>query len=167
MKYGGKVKSMKLTDIISKKAIIPALKATDKKGVVAELAAIMKKAYPDDKLNAADIVAAIMEREEKVGSTGLHGGVAIPHARLSSVKEIRGAFGRAAKPVDFRAVDGEPSYLFFLIVSPPAKSEAYLEALKRLTLAIKSPHFCKFLRQAKSAKEIEETLKEVEETAKV
>ncbi|MBI2932687.1 MAG: PTS sugar transporter subunit IIA, partial [Planctomycetes bacterium] len=105
---------------------------------------------------------AIMAREE-VGSTGIHGGVAIPHAHFKSVKDIRGAFGRSAHPVDFRAVDGEATYLFFLVVAPPSKNEAYLQALNKISTAIRGAHFIKFLRAAKTAKEIEETLREAEE----
>jgi len=158
---------MKLTDFISRKAILASLKSADKRGVIIELVAALKKAYPDEKIAPAELINGVMEREESVGSTGLHGGVAIPHAKIGALKELRGAFGRSHRPVDFRAVDGEPSYLFFLVVSPPAKGEAYLEALKTISLAIKTTHFCKFLRAAKNAREIEGILREVEEGAKV
>lgn len=158
---------MKLTDLIGRKAIVASLKSADKKGIVTELVTAMRKAYPDDKLSISEIVGAIMEREDKVGSTGLHGGVAIPHAKLDGLKDTRGAFGRSSRPVDFRAVDGEPSFLFFLVVSPPAKNEQYLEALKKLSTAIRSSHFCKFLKAAKTSKDIEDILREAEETAKV
>ncbi len=157
---------MKLTDIIAKKAIVHSIRAKDKRGVVAELAAAMKKAYPDEKLTPQELVDAIMAREE-LGSTGLHGGVAIPHAHLKQMKDVRGAFGRCAHPVDFRAVDGGPTHLVFLIVAPPSRNEAYLQALHKISAAIKGSHFCKFLRAAKTSKEIEDVLKESEETAKV
>jgi mannitol/fructose-specific phosphotransferase system IIA component (Ntr-type) len=157
---------MKLTDIISKKAIIPSLKAKDKNGVVAELAAVMKKAYGDEKIVPADLARAILDREE-VGSTGIHGGVAIPHAHVKALKEVRGAFGRAAHPVDFKSVDGEPTFLFFMIAAPQARNEQYLQALHRISAAIKGSHFCKFLRAAKTVKEIEDVLREAEEPAKV
>ncbi len=157
---------MKLTDVIGKKAIVPALKAKDKKGVVAELVAAMKKAYPDERFSVADLTDAILEREV-VGSTGLHGGVAIPHAHFSGMKDLRGAFGRSTHPVDFKSVDGEPTHLFFLLAAPESKKQGYLEALKIVSTAIKGTHFCKFLRAAKTAKDIEDVLRETEEIARV
>lgn len=157
---------MKLTDFISTKAIVPSIKARDKKGVVAELVGAMKKAYADDKFSAAELTDAILEREV-VGSTGLHGGVAIPHAHLKAMKEVRGAFGRSAQPIDFRAMDGEPTYLFFLIAAPPAKNDDYLQALRVVSAAMRGSHFCKFLRAAKTARDIVDVLRESEEAARV
>src|SRR5258706_539852 len=112
---------MKLHELISKKAVIASLKSSDKKGVIEELAAAMKKAYPAEKINVADLVGAILKRETHVGSTGLGQGVAIPHAHIDGLKNVIGGFGRAAHPIEFSAVDGQPVFLFFLIVSPPNK----------------------------------------------
>jgi len=158
---------MKLTDFIAKKAIVPELKSGDKKGIITELVTAMKKAHPTDRIAAPDLVEAILHRETKVGSTGLGGGVAIPHAHVDSLKGLVGAFGRSSRPVEFSAIDGQPVHLFFVIVSPQAKKAEYIDALKVTSNAIRTANFCKFLRAARSAKEIEEIFREIEEVASV
>lgn len=157
---------MKLTDFISRKAIVPVLKSKDKRGVIQELVQAARKACEGEKFAAADIVEAIVQRE-KIGSTGVGGGVGVPHAKLDAVKNVVGAFGRAPHGVDFNAVDGEPVYLIFLILAPPSRNEAYLQALQKVMAAIKRPNFVKFLKGAKTAREIEEIFREVEEVAPV
>lgn len=158
---------MKLTDFIAKKAIIAELKASDKKGVVAELVAAMKKAYPSDRIPGPELVDAILHRESKLGSTGLGGGVAIPHAHVDSLKNLVGAFGRSSRPVEFGAIDGLPVHLFFVIASPPARKTDYIEALKITSTAIRTANFCRFLKGARTTREIEEIFREVEEVAEV
>ena len=158
---------MKLTDFIAKKAIIAELKASDKKGVVAELVAAMKKAYPSDRIPGPELVDAILHRESKLGSTGLGVGVAIPHAHVDSLKNLVGAFGRSSRPVEFGAIDGLPVHLFFVIASPPARKTDYIEALKITSTAIRTANFCRFLKGARTTREIEEIFREVEEVAEV
>lgn len=157
---------VRLTDFIARKAILPALKGTTKKAIVTELVTALRKAVDSEKFVIADVAEAVMERE-KVGSTGLGAGVALPHAKVDSVKGVLGAFGRCTKGVDFNSVDGEPVSLVFLIVSPPSRNEEYLAALQKTMRAIKQPNWCKFLRAAKTAKEIEDIFRESEEVAKV
>ena len=157
---------MKLTDFITKKAIVVNLKAKDKKGALTELVQLMRKAHEGEKFPAADIVEGVLQRE-KLGSTGLGGGVAVPHAKLEGVRNVIGAFGRSARGVDFSAVDGEPVHLVFLILAPPAKNDAYLQALQKVMLAIKKPNVVRFLLGAKTAKDVEEIFREVEEAAPV
>src|SRR5262245_60676251 len=141
---------MKLKSFLPLKGICASLKARDRRGVVEELAALMKKAYPAQKINVKDLAAAVLQRELKLGSTGLGDGVAIPHARLDTVKDVIGVFGRAPVPVDFGAVDGEPVRLFFLIVSPESMASDYAAALETVAKSVKRPNFCKFLRAAKT-----------------
>ncbi|MFN3485883.1 MAG: PTS sugar transporter subunit IIA, partial [Planctomycetota bacterium] len=95
---------MKLTEFISRKAIIPVLKSKDKRDAIQELVQAARKAYEGEKFVIADVVEAIIQRE-KIGSTGVGGGVGVPHAKLESVKGVLGAFGRAPQGVDFSAVD--------------------------------------------------------------
>lgn len=158
---------MKLTDFIAKKAIVAELKAADKKGIIAELVAAMKKAYPSDRIQEKELVDAILHRESKLGSTGLGGGVAIPHAHVESLKNLVGAFGRTSKPIEFGAIDGQPVHLFFVIASPPSRKAEYIDALKVTSSAIRTANFCRFLKGAHSAREIEETFREIEEGAEV
>jgi mannitol/fructose-specific phosphotransferase system IIA component (Ntr-type) len=155
---------LKLTDIISKKAIIPVLKATDKKGAIQELVQAARKTYDGEKFIVPSIVDAIVQRE-KIGSTGIGGGVGVPHAKLDGIKNVIGAFGRSSTPLDFSAVDGQPVTLIFLIIAPPSKNEVYLKALQKVMAALKKPNFVKFLKLAKSTREIEEIFREVEEVA--
>jgi mannitol/fructose-specific phosphotransferase system IIA component (Ntr-type) len=151
---------MSLSDFIPRRAIIPELKSKDRDGAIKELIQVIKRAYPQERINTAELIKLILEREE-VGSTGLGEGVAIPHAKSSNLREIVGAFGRSRIGIDFNAVDGEPVYLIFLIVGPSAKAESYVEALQKIMQAIKRPNFCRFLRQANGVKEIEDLFKEV------
>ena len=155
---------MKLTEIISKKAIIPVLKATDKKGAIQELVQAARKAYEGEKFVVTSIVDAIVQRE-KIGSTGIGGGVGVPHAKLEGIKNVIGAFGRSAVPLDFNAVDGQPVSLIFLIIAPPSKNEQYLKALQKVMSAIKKPNVVRFLKGAKTGRDIEEIFREVEEVA--
>lgn len=157
---------MKLTEFISRKAILTSIKARDKKGALTELVQVMRKAYDAEKFTVAEIVDGVLQRE-KLGSTGLGGGVAVPHAKLEGVKGIIGAFGRSSGGLDFSAVDGDAVHLVFLILSPPSKNEAYLQALQKVMVAIKQPNVIRFLRSAKTAKDIEEIFREVEEAAPV
>ena len=158
---------MKLTDFIAKKAIVADLKSTDKKGIITEIVAAMKKAYPSDRIPQAELVDAILHRESKSGSTGLGGGVAIPHAHVDSIKSLVGAFGRTTNPIEFGAIDGQPVHLFFVIASPPARKTEYIEALKITSSAIRTANFCRFLKGARTSREIEEIFREIEEVAEV
>ncbi len=157
---------MKITDFIPRKAILPALKSKDKKGAILELVQAARKSFDGEKFVVADIVDGIVQREKK-GSTGLGDGVGIPHEKIEGIKGIIGAFGRAPSGIDWSSVDGAPVTLIFLILAPPAKSEAYLQALQKVTGALRRPNFLKFLRAAKTSKEIEEIFREVEEVAPV
>jgi PTS system nitrogen regulatory IIA component len=157
---------VKLTDFIPRKAILPNLKARDKRGSILELVQAARKANDVERFVVLDIVDAIVARE-KIGTTGVGGGVGIPHAKLDGVKGLVGAFGRSEGGIDFSAVDGEQVHLLFLILSPPAKAEAYQTALQKIIQALKRPNFVKFLRGAKTVKAIDEIFREVEEVASV
>lgn len=157
---------MKLTEFIRRKAIVTSLKSPNKRGIVSELVTVLKKACDGERFSVEDVVEAVMDRE-KAGSTGLGAGVAVPHAKLASMKDVVGAFGRCAQGIDFNSVDGEPVTLVFLVLAPPSKNEDYLAALQKTMRAIKQANLCKFLRAAKTAKDIEDIFREVEETAKV
>ena len=157
---------MKLTDLIPRKAIIPDLKAKDKKGAIQELVQACRKAHENEKFNVADIVDAIIARE-KTGSTGIGEGVGIPPAKVDGVKDVIGAFGRVQPGNDFTSVDGQPVQLIFLILAPPSQNDADLQILRKVMAALKKPNFVKFLKQVKAVKDIEEVFREVEEPAPV
>ena len=153
---------MKLAEFIPRKAIVPQLKARDKKAALKELAQVLKGVPGGERLPLSEVVDLLMARE-KNGSTGIGGGVAVPHAKVASLKSVIGAFGRAPLGIDYGAIDGEPVHLIFLILIPAQRSEQYLTALQKISRAIRLPNVVKFLKAAKGLKEIEEIFREVEE----
>ena len=126
----------------------------------------MKKAHTSERFSIAGLVDAVMKRE-KLGTTGMGDGVAIPHAKLDGIKGIVGAFGRSSAGLDFSAVDGESVHVVFLILSSSSKSEPHLNALRKVMSAIRQPNVLKFLRSAKKTKDIEDVFREVEEVTPV
>ncbi len=157
---------VKLSQIIPRKAILLNVKAANKKGVIQELVTALKKASPGESLSVKQLVDAVMKRE-KVGSTGVGSGIAIPHAKHDSIEGIIGAFGRVPGGLDFDSVDGAPVELVFLLLASPKKNDAYLKLLRGTMGAIKQPHFCNFLRKAKTAKDIVEIFKDTEDVVQV
>jgi PTS system nitrogen regulatory IIA component len=153
---------MRMSDLFSKKAVVLDLEASDRKGALRELVEAAKSAYGIARLPVADVVDAIVARE-KIGSTGLGRGVAIPHTKCETVKTVVGAFGRSTKGLEFNAVDGEPVYLLFLILATPAKEEEYVEARRCVAKAVLRPHFIKFARNAKNVKDLEVLFAEADE----
>jgi PTS system nitrogen regulatory IIA component len=153
---------VKLCELFTKKVIIPELKATQKNEAIEELLQAIKKGCKGERFSVSSIVEAIVKRE-KLGSTGIGGGVGVPHAKLPGIKNLLGAFGRTSTPIDFNAVDGEPVQLIFVILAPEAKSAEYLEMLKAVMTAIKRPNAVRFLKAARTVKEIETVFREVEE----
>jgi PTS system fructose-specific IIA component/PTS system nitrogen regulatory IIA component len=156
---------MKMSVLFGRKAFVLDLQAKDRKGALRELVEAAKSAYGLSRLPVADVVDAIVARE-KIGSTGLGRGVAIPHTKCETVKSVVGAFGRSSRGLDFSAVDGEPVYLLFLILASPAKEEEYMEARRCVAKAVLRPHFIKFARNAKNAKDVEELFAEADEATR-
>lgn len=158
---------MRISDLIPKKAILPELKAKDKTSVVTELVRAVKAAGAgSSRFSVSEVTQAILERE-KLGSTGIGRGVAVPHAKSKHLSKVIGALGRAKNGVPFDAIDGEPVDLFFLILSPENASEEYHQALQSVMTLLKKASFMGFLRNAKSVKDIEEILRDAEEPIKV
>ncbi len=106
---------MKITDILSPEMVVPELKGNDKPSVLKELASCLCARYTE--IRIADLTAVLEERE-RLGSTAIGDGIAIPHGKLAGVKGILGVFGRHRAGVDFDSLDGKPTQLFFCW-SPP------------------------------------------------
>jgi len=138
---------MKLSEIISIENIIPELKAKDKKGVLGELAEAITHQYPSIEKGA--LVRVLVEREH-LGSTGIGDGVAIPHGKLNSVSTPIVSFGRSRRGLDFDSMDGQPAYLFFLLLAPENSSGVHLQVLTRIAKMLKKSAFRKELMQAET-----------------
>src|SRR5207302_3393506 len=109
-------KFMVLTDLLAPNAIIPALKVNSKKQLMQELAA--KAAALCGQSERA--ILEILQQREKLGSTGVGNGIAIPHGKLSKLNKLFGLFARLERPVDFEALDAQPVDLVFLLLAPEA-----------------------------------------------
>ncbi|MCF8127621.1 MAG: PTS sugar transporter subunit IIA [Deltaproteobacteria bacterium] len=146
---------MRLSEILAIDNIIPDLKAKNKKGVLGELAEVI--ASYDTNIDKGMLVKVLIEREH-LGSTGIGDGVAIPHGKLSSVKQPIVSFGRSKKGLDFDSMDGQPAYLFFLLLAPENSSGVHLQVLTKIARILKSSTFRKALMQVGSREEIYETI---------
>src|SRR5882757_4263503 len=107
----GALKSMPLDDLLVPGSVLPALKVNGKKQAVQELSA---RAATVTGLPERDVFDAVLQRE-RLGSTGIGAGIAIPHCKLAKVAKLHGVFARLEKPIDFDALDGEPVDLIFLL----------------------------------------------------
>ena len=148
---------MKITDILSPDMVIADLKGTTKPEVLNELAKALTSKYKEIPL--ADLTAVLAERE-RLGSTAIGDGIAIPHGKLRGVTRIIGAFGRHVNGVDFDSLDGGPSQLFFVLVAPEDSASLHLKALARVSRLLKEGSFRERLLAAKDADELYRLIKE-------
>jgi len=146
---------MKLSEIIAEDGIIPDLRAKDKKEVLEELAETIVSHEPSLDKNA--LVKVLLERE-RLGSTGIGDGVAIPHGKFHGVKRPIISFGRSRKGLDFDSMDGEPAYLFFLLVAPENSASIHLKALAKIAKILKNSAFRKILLEAPTRKALYKTI---------
>ncbi len=137
---------MKIKQILTKDSIVASLESTAKEPVLLELAAVLTRRCPD--LSAEEIARVLMERE-KLGSTGIGNGVAIPHGKVSQLSQIVTAFGRSLRGVSFESQDGKPAHLFFVLLAPENAASLHLKALARLSRLLKDLHFRNKLLEAK------------------
>jgi nitrogen PTS system EIIA component len=139
---------MKIVDLIKRDMVVPALQATDKRGILEELANYMGGRNP--RIDRATLSRVLTEREQ-LASTAIGEGVAIPHGKLASVGEIVACLGRATAGVEFDSMDGQPTYLFFVLVAPESSTGAHLKALARISRVFKDPEFRRRLLAAPDA----------------
>lgn len=151
---------MKLLGFLTRETIIAELDASSREDVVRELVDAVIAAGGIAARDKGAVVESVLERERQ-GSTGIGGGIALPHAKDSPhVKETVGAFGRSRAGVGFGAVDGSPVHLFFLMVAPQ-RSQEYKTLLTRLAKLSRDDHFVRFLRDAKDAEDIVGVIEEM------
>src|ERR1051325_10475969 len=121
---------MKIVDLIGRYMVMPALQATEKRGILEELAHYMASRHP--RIDRATLSRVLIERE-LLASTAIGEGVAIPHGKLSAVGEIVACLGRAPPGVDFDSMDAHPTSLFFVLVPRESPTGAPLKALARIS----------------------------------
>lgn len=138
---------MDVTDLLSVNRVVPKLKATSKKQVLQELARI---AAGRTGMAEREIFDVLLERE-RLGSTGVGGGIAIPHGKLAGLDGIHGLFARLDKPVDFDAIDEQPVDLVFLLLAPENAGADHLKALARVSRLLRERATCDKLRGSDSA----------------
>jgi len=152
---------MKFADFVSPEAIRAQLTATDKEGAIREMVQALLDAGRIRADELESIVKAILKREE-LGSTGIGRGVAVPHTKHPSVDRLVGTVAVSSPGVDFASLDGETVQLFFLLISPPDCPGDHLRALENISRQRRDDTFCRFLKQAKSAEEIQQLLDEAD-----
>jgi PTS system nitrogen regulatory IIA component len=136
---------MDLADLIAPEAVIPSLKAKNKKQALHDLA---QRASALTGIDARDILDTLQQRE-RLGSTGVGRGIAIPHGRLAALPNIVSVFARLDEPIDFEALDNEPVDLIFLLLAPEHAGADHLKALARISRLLREPSNIERLRSSK------------------
>ena len=141
-----KESSVKITELLRKEYILEQLKAKNKEEVLAELAGVFARGAI--KFDSGAMLRALLERE-KLGSTGIGDGIAIPHGKFAGLKEILVAFGRSRAGIAFEALDGKPVHLFFLLMAPENSAGQHLKVLAKISRMLKDGAFRKRLLEAR------------------
>ena len=142
---------MKIVDLLRRELIVPSLKATDKRGILEELAAHVASQTP--KIDRGSLSRVLIEREQ-LASTAIGEGVAIPHGKLPKLEKIFGLFARLERPIDFEAMDGQPVDLVFLLLAPEGAGADHLKALARIARLLRDQDIAKKLRASRDAQAI-------------
>jgi len=151
---------VKITDYLQEEWVIPDLQGTDKRSVLKALSKVLLKPCQVD--SAEELLQVLLDRE-KLGSTGIGEGIAIPHGRLKKLKSFLISFGRSMKGVDFDSIDRKPSHLFFLVMAPENSAVDNLKLLGRIVTLLKDSSFKKCLMEAQSQKELFQIISEEDE----
>jgi PTS system nitrogen regulatory IIA component len=150
---------MRISRLLSKNSIIADLKARDKKGAIDELAAVISGAT---KASSKEIATVLMEREQ-LGSTGIGGGIAIPHGKLDLVGSILVGFGLSREGVEYDSLDNKPVHIFFLLLTSENSTGGHLKVLAQISKLLKMDQFKRGLLAATSVDEIYDIIAEQDE----
>ena len=138
---------MPLSDLVAPNAIMPALRVNGKKQILQEVAA---RAAELTGQNERTIFEILVQRE-KLGSTGVGNGIAIPHGKLAKLDKLFGLFARLERPIDFEALDGQPVDLVFLLLAPEGAGADHLRALARVARLLRDPEVARKLRESRDS----------------
>ena len=145
--------------MLQEEAILVDMKAEDKKGALEELVAPLSHIA---EVSHEDLVRVLMERE-RLGSTGIGGGIGIPHGKFPELKSLILGFGLSRKGVDFESMDGRPTYIFFLLITPENSTGLHLKLLARISKILKNDSFKEKLQNAADRDAIISIIKAVDE----
>jgi PTS system nitrogen regulatory IIA component len=148
---------MKIAEFLREDLILPELRSTDKASVLREICEVIARRNPQ--LDAARLTEVLLERE-KLGSTGVGDGIAIPHGKLAGLQGLLAAFGRSRAGIDFQAIDGKPTHLFFVLFAPENSAGIHLKALARISRLFKTPSFRAAVVEAQDAAAIHRQIAE-------
>lgn len=150
---------MRISQLLNKESIIVNIKARNKKEVIDELALAISNTT---KISADEIAKVLMERE-KLGSTGIGGGIAIPHGKLGLVDSIIVGFGISKQGIDYEALDNKPVHIFFLLLTSENSTGGHLKVLAQISKLLKIDNFKKQLTAAEAAEDIYDIIMEQDE----
>ncbi len=151
--------NMKILDVLHKDAILADLKSKDKKGIIEELVAPLANIA---KINQENLVKILMDRE-RLGSTGIGGGIGIPHGKVKDLDALVLGFGLSKKGVDFESIDRRPTHVFFLLITPENSTGLHLKLLARISRILKNDIFKEKLMNANNRDDIYSIIKEKDE----
>ena len=140
---------MRMSDFVVRDAIVPALTATTKEGVIREIVESLRAAGPFKNADVEDVVRAILKREI-LGSTGIGRGVAIPHTKHTGVERLLGTVAVSKIGVPFDSLDGEAVHVFVLLISPQDQAGPHLRALESVSRSLRDDAFVQGLRAAET-----------------
>ena len=150
---------MKILEVLHKDAILENLVSIDKKGILEEMVAPVAKAA---NVSEEGLVKVLLDRE-RLGSTGIGGGVGIPHGKLKDLDNIVLGFGLSKQGVDFESMDGKPTHIFFLLITPENSTGLHLKMLARISRLLKDESFKESLINASGRDEIFTIIQEADE----
>lgn len=142
---------MKISELLNPLAIVADIESREKGKVLSELTDALVAC--DASLQREEVLQVLQERE-RLGSTGIGDGVAIPHGKLKGISELMLAFGRSRAGVDFESMDGKPAHLFFLLIAPEESVGVHLKTLARISKLLKDSSVRQRLLDAENQKEI-------------
>jgi PTS system nitrogen regulatory IIA component len=142
---------VKITDFLSVETVIPVLRTREKNAVLEEMANWLASQHRH--LDARRVLKVLSERE-KISTTAIGEGVAIPHGKLPNVDRVLGVFARSPEGIDFASLDGQPTHLFFTLIAPEDAAADHLKALARISRLLKDSNFRSRLMQGQTSQEI-------------
>ena len=150
---------MKILEVMRKEAILDDLKSQNKKGILEEL--VVPLTGITDR-SQEDLARVLMERE-RLGSTGIGGGIGIPHGKLKNLENLILGFGLSRQGVDFESMDGRPTHIFFLLLTPESSAGMHLKLLARISRLLKNDTLKERLMQVETPQDVVDVIQEEDE----